>query len=495
MGIALDEGDLTILKVLSDTTLSMIEGEIIGIEKEGAIHVTREEALEIIRRKTADLFAAACRLPAHFAPRGDLVAAERLAEYGRCLGMAFQLIDDLLDYTGSVAEVGKPVLNDLREGKLTMPLLLALPRASAAEREQVAAVLREREFKSVADVRDPRDRRPLRRHSRDARARARLRRRGARRARRVSGLRREGRPPARDRIGHRPHSLSRRRELTYLIQAKWTYFRYYIRAIEIATPSHTKEGNLAVPSKFLLRPIAESVHSAWMSAIPKRLDRPRRDAAEPLATPSWTVGSDGRGRPLLSAGAAWRRPKSATTSPWCSARRPCDVAPRHLAARLLLAKIYDRGLDDLEAAIGGLPEGHRARRLRRGGSALRRRARSARSPWSRRRKPSPASSRPAVSAPSGDSPRGTAAAFPTPPADNGPARSSAAGIAVDAPAAVRDQRPARRDSSENRMPPIPVGLDGLDRDPVHARSAAGARPRRPRGDRPAAACPRPPAGR
>jgi octaprenyl-diphosphate synthase len=149
MGIALDEGDLTILKVLSDTTLSMIEGEIIGIEKEGSIHVSREEALEISRRKTADLFSAACRVPAHFAPRGDLVAAERLAEYGRCLGMAFQLIDDLLDYTGSEAQIGKPVLNDLREGKLTMPLLTALPRASAGEREKVAAVLREREFKSV----------------------------------------------------------------------------------------------------------------------------------------------------------------------------------------------------------------------------------------------------------------------------------------------------------------------------------------------------------
>ena len=151
MGIALDEGDLTILKVLSDATLSMIEGELIAIEKTGSLQVTREEALDIIRRKTADLFSAACRLPAHFAPHGDLVAAERLAEYGRCLGVAFQLIDDLLDYTGSEASVGKPVLNDLREGKLTMPLiLLILPRLTPQERETVATVVREREFKSVA---------------------------------------------------------------------------------------------------------------------------------------------------------------------------------------------------------------------------------------------------------------------------------------------------------------------------------------------------------
>ncbi len=207
MGIALDEGDLTILKVLSDTTLSMIEGEIIGIEKEGSIHVTREEALEISRRKTADLFSAACRLPAHFAPRGDLVAAERLAEYGRCLGMAFQLIDDLLDYTGSVEEIGKPVLNDLREGKLTMPLLTALPRASAAERDQVAAVLREREFKSVEPAEilaivDRYDGIP------ETRALARDYAGAARVALgEFPGLRRQGRPAACDRVGHRSHSL------------------------------------------------------------------------------------------------------------------------------------------------------------------------------------------------------------------------------------------------------------------------------------------------
>jgi octaprenyl-diphosphate synthase len=152
MGIALDEGDLTILKVLSDTTLAMIEGEILAIEKLGSMQVSREETLEVTRRKTADLFSAACRIPAHFAPGGDLFAAEKLAEYGRCLGVAFQLIDDLLDYTGNVEAVGKPVLNDLREGKLTMPLILALPRASEAERRQVAAVLAERDFHSVASA-------------------------------------------------------------------------------------------------------------------------------------------------------------------------------------------------------------------------------------------------------------------------------------------------------------------------------------------------------
>jgi octaprenyl-diphosphate synthase len=135
--------------VLSDTTLSMIEGEIISSEKTGSMHLTREEALEIIRRKTADLFAASCSIPAHFAPEGNLTAAERLAEYGRCLGVAFQLVDDLLDYTGSEKSTGKPVLNDLREGKVTMPLLLALPRASGSERERVARVMDEREFASV----------------------------------------------------------------------------------------------------------------------------------------------------------------------------------------------------------------------------------------------------------------------------------------------------------------------------------------------------------
>ena len=177
--------------------------------RKASIHVTREEALEITRRKTADLFSAACRLPAHFAPRGDLVAAERLAEYGRCLGMAFQLIDDLLDYTGSVEEVGKPVLNDLREGKLTMPLLLALPRASAAEREQGGrGAARARLQERPSPPRSSRSWIATTASRRRARWRATTPARRASRSARFPDSRGEGRPAARDRIGHRPHSLS-----------------------------------------------------------------------------------------------------------------------------------------------------------------------------------------------------------------------------------------------------------------------------------------------
>ena len=150
MGVALEEGDLTILKILSDTTLSMIEGEIIGLEREGDLDLDAEGALGIVRRKTAELFSAACRIPAHFAPDGTEAASERLALYGRRLGVSFQLIDDLLDYTAREAVVGKPVLSDLREGKLTMPLILSLPEATAAERAKVARVLEERKFESVS---------------------------------------------------------------------------------------------------------------------------------------------------------------------------------------------------------------------------------------------------------------------------------------------------------------------------------------------------------
>ncbi len=146
--MALDAGELRVLRLLNDAIVWMIEGEILALESEGAIDLTTENYFEILRRKTAVLFSVTCEIPAVITP-GGARWAERLHDYGIHVGTAFQLIDDLLDYTAREEVLGKPVLSDLREGKVTLPLLLALPSATDAERRAVETVLREREFRSV----------------------------------------------------------------------------------------------------------------------------------------------------------------------------------------------------------------------------------------------------------------------------------------------------------------------------------------------------------
>jgi octaprenyl-diphosphate synthase len=140
---ALDAKSLEILKTLSVATIRMTEGEILGRETNGRADLTREEYFDVIERKTAALFAASCRIPGFLAahPEGD-----RLGEYGRYLGICFQLIDDVLDYTSSAQVLGKPVLSDLREGKITLPLILARDRASESERKLIDRVVGERDF-------------------------------------------------------------------------------------------------------------------------------------------------------------------------------------------------------------------------------------------------------------------------------------------------------------------------------------------------------------
>lgn len=140
---ALEARSLEILKTLSSATIRMTEGEILGYELNGRPDLTREDYFDVIDRKTAAMFGAACRIP------GLLVqhpADERLEEYGRNLGICFQLIDDVLDYTSSTAVLGKPVLSDLREGKITLPLILARPRATEAERRLIDRVVTEKDF-------------------------------------------------------------------------------------------------------------------------------------------------------------------------------------------------------------------------------------------------------------------------------------------------------------------------------------------------------------
>jgi len=149
MRMALRHDNLAIIDLFCDATLRMTEGELLVLQRLGALDLEREEYFEIIDRKTAALFSAACAAPALMKPeRSEL--RRPLADYGRALGICFQLVDDLLDYTAERETLGKPVLSDLREGKLTLPLLLALPRLAPGERAKVEQVLADREFRRVS---------------------------------------------------------------------------------------------------------------------------------------------------------------------------------------------------------------------------------------------------------------------------------------------------------------------------------------------------------
>jgi octaprenyl-diphosphate synthase len=149
MAMALSQDNLPILRLLSDVTLSMIEGEILEIERDGDMQVTEEDHLDLIRRKTADLFAACTRIGALLGGVGE-EKTEALTSYGLNLGICFQMVDDLLDFTSEEKTLGKPVANDLREGKVTLPMILLLRRAQAADAEKVRAVLEDRGFGRVS---------------------------------------------------------------------------------------------------------------------------------------------------------------------------------------------------------------------------------------------------------------------------------------------------------------------------------------------------------
>ena len=146
--MALEERNFRILDILIDLTQKMVEGELIQLEKIGRIDVTEEDALRLATYKTACLFSGCTRLGAVLG-RLEEEEEEALAEYGRNAGLAFQLVDDLLDFTASAQQLGKPVLSDLKEGKVTLPLIYAMENGHHAARELVALVLAEKEFHSV----------------------------------------------------------------------------------------------------------------------------------------------------------------------------------------------------------------------------------------------------------------------------------------------------------------------------------------------------------
>lgn len=122
---ALQQRNLAILDALTDATRKMTEGELVQLALVGNMRITEEQHLEIVTRKTGYLFSASCRVGGIL--RGANEEERRaLADYGLYLGIAFQLVDDLLDFTSDSTKLGKPVLSDLREGKVTLPLIRLL---------------------------------------------------------------------------------------------------------------------------------------------------------------------------------------------------------------------------------------------------------------------------------------------------------------------------------------------------------------------------------
>jgi octaprenyl-diphosphate synthase len=145
--VAVQERNFRILDALIELTQQMVEGELLQMEKLGNL-ISLEEHFDLIYRKTACLFAVCMRLGAILGgatPEQE----EQVARYGRDLGMAFQIVDDVLDLTASESVLGKPVASDLREGKVTMAVIHALERCSSEERSMIETVVEQRAFNGV----------------------------------------------------------------------------------------------------------------------------------------------------------------------------------------------------------------------------------------------------------------------------------------------------------------------------------------------------------
>lgn len=152
--IALHLRNFHILDILISLTQAMVEGELLQLERIGKIAISEADYMELVDRKTASLFSACARLGA-VAGSTEEALEQKLGEFAWNLGIAFQLIDDILDFTAREKILGKPVGNDLREGKVTLPLIYALESGDTQGREMVETVLRDCNYGkvSVSDIR------------------------------------------------------------------------------------------------------------------------------------------------------------------------------------------------------------------------------------------------------------------------------------------------------------------------------------------------------
>ncbi|HZW36016.1 MAG: polyprenyl synthetase family protein [Deltaproteobacteria bacterium] len=135
-----EDGDIDVLGIYARTLVSLSEGEVLQLTKSSDPGITEKDYLRVVYNKTASLIAAASETGAVLAGAGRALRG-RMFEYGKAVGIAFQLMDDILDYTGTEKELGKRPRQDLREGKVTLPLIHALREADAADLRKAATLL------------------------------------------------------------------------------------------------------------------------------------------------------------------------------------------------------------------------------------------------------------------------------------------------------------------------------------------------------------------
>jgi octaprenyl-diphosphate synthase len=149
IGYSLQSQHRQIVQILTDISAKMIEGELNEYYVSWNLDIGENDYLDIINKKTASLFSASCRIGGIL----GMASAEEeniLAEFGTNLGLTFQIVDDLLDYTGDERTMGKPVLSDLREGRITLPLIYTLNNDGKENRKRVMNLLKEKELNETS---------------------------------------------------------------------------------------------------------------------------------------------------------------------------------------------------------------------------------------------------------------------------------------------------------------------------------------------------------
>jgi octaprenyl-diphosphate synthase len=146
-----EANDMRILQILADATNVIAEGEVMQLMNMHNAALDEAGYLQVIRSKTAKLFEASARVGAQLAKANPEHEAA-CADFGQALGTAFQVIDDVLDYTGDVAVMGKNLGDDLREGKATLPLIAAMQRGNAEQRQVIASAIEEGEIGKLSEI-------------------------------------------------------------------------------------------------------------------------------------------------------------------------------------------------------------------------------------------------------------------------------------------------------------------------------------------------------